>query len=128
MGQELEKTSITPLSLAAEEKATGISLHPSMTELEALLLRHARASSSLADLASNLEGQWLEFANAAEASHLPIALRIISKADRLRRGMIDECLRIAELVSELDRPRVSITVRESAVLLAPHDPRGRETE
>jgi len=102
---------------------------PSAPTLQRLLLGHAESATSLAALVTQLEKDWLEFVvNGAEAKHLPLALEIIGKADRLRRGMAEDTIRVAALIRELLQPRVSVSVRDSAVLVAPDTRRGRQAD
>jgi len=67
-------------------------------ELDNILMRHARWATSLASVASDVETQWWLSVKNVEAAHLPAALGIINKIDRMRAGMVDEALRVAEIV------------------------------
>ncbi len=75
-------------------------------------------------LAADLETDWLKFANATNSEHLPVALDIIGKIDRIRSRLFDQVVRVAEL----QQPKMNINVRESAVLLAPDARRGGQSD
>jgi hypothetical protein len=92
-------------------------------ELDNILMRHARWATSLASVASDVETQWWLSVKNVEAAHLPAALGIINKIDRMRAGMVDEALRVAEIVRGVPRSRMNVTVRDSNVLLTPTDRR-----
>ena len=88
-------------------------------ELESILMRHARWATRLAGLASDVETRWWLFARDAEASHIPAALGILSKIDRMRAGLADEAARVAEILHGVPSSRMHVTVRDSNVLLTP---------
>ena len=99
----------------AEDPASAFHLF----ELEIILMKHARWATRLAGLASDVETRWWAFARDAEASHIPAALGIISKIDRMRAGLADEAARVAEILHGVPRSRMNVTVRDSNVLLTP---------
>ena len=99
----------------AEDPASAFHLF----ELENILMKHARWATRLAGLASDVETRWWAFARDAEASHIPAALGIISKIDRMRAGLADEAARVAEILHGVPRSRMNVTVRDSNVLLTP---------
>lgn len=88
-------------------------------ELDNILMRHARWATSLASVASDVETQWWLSVRSVEAAHLPAALGIINKIDRMRAGMVDEALRVAEIVRGVPRSRMHVTVKDSNVVVAP---------
>jgi hypothetical protein len=92
---------------------------PISTEIEDVLLRHAHHASSLATLCSHIEAQWLQFANVAEAKYLPLALSVTKEIDNLRRELVNEMIHIAELVRDVERPKIHVSVRDSAFVVAP---------
>ena len=89
------------------------------SEIEVLLLHHARDASKLAREVANFEATWIEFASTADAQLMPGTLALVSKIDRLRAGFVDETLRVAEIVHDLPRSRMNLTIRDSAVVVAP---------
>lgn len=89
------------------------------SEIEALLLHHARDASKLAREVASFEATWIEFASTADAQLVPSTLTLVSKIDRLRAGLVDETLRVAEIVHDLPRSRMNLTIRDSAVVVAP---------
>ena len=99
----------------AEDPASAFHLF----ELENILMKHARWATRLAGLASDVETRWWAFARDAEASHIPAALGIISKIDRMRAGLADEAARVAEILHGVPNSRMHVTVRDSNVLLTP---------
>jgi len=92
-------------------------------ELDNLLMRHARWATSLAGSASGVEAEWWELAKSAEAGQLPTVLGIIGKIDRIRAGMTNEALRVAEIFRGVPRSRMHVTVKDSNVVVAPTDRR-----
>jgi hypothetical protein len=105
------------------DAAIGIAEDPASAfhvfELENMLMRHARWATRLAGLASDVETRWWAFARDAEAGHIPAALGIIGKIDRMRAGLADEAARVAEILHGVPRSRMNVTVRDSNVLLTP---------
>ena len=95
-------------------------------ELDSMLMRHARWATGLASLASDVETQWWQFARSAEARLIPGVVGVIAKIDRIRAGMTDEALRVAEIFRAVPRSRMNVTVRDSNVLLTPTDRREKE--
>ena len=98
------------------------------TNLLQVLEDHGPRISDLAKRVTDLEREWLEFVATAQAAHLPVALGLIERLDRLRRRMVGEAIQIAALVRELDERHSRITVKDSAVLLAPVCRRTSEAE
>jgi len=95
-------------------------------ELDNILMRHARWATSLASVASDVEAEWWQLAKNAEAGQLPTVLGIIGKIDRIRAGMVDEALRVAEIVRGVPRSRMNVTVKDSNVVVAPASRRGSQ--
>lgn len=91
-----------------------------------MLMRHARWATGLASLASDVETQWWQFARGAEARLIPGVVGVIAKIDRIRAGMTDEALRVAEILRGVPRSRMNVTVRDSNVLLTPTGRREKE--
>jgi hypothetical protein len=105
------------------DTAIGIAQDPASAfhafELENILMKHARWATRLAGLASDVETRWWLFARDAEAGHVPGALGIIGKIDRMRAGLADEAARVAEILHGIPNSRMHVTVRDSNVLLTP---------
>jgi hypothetical protein len=110
-----------PETPIADQESWGLTFQA--MELDNLLMRHARWATSLASVASDVETQWWLSARNVEAAHLPAALGIINKIDRMRAGMVDEALRVAEIIRAVPKSRMNVTVRDSNVLLTPTDRR-----
>ena len=110
-----------PETPIADQQSWGLTFQA--MELDNLLMRHARWATSLASVASDVETQWWLSARDVEAAHLPAALGIINKIDRMRAGMVDEALRVAEIVRGVPRSRMNVTVKDSNVVVAPTDRR-----
>jgi hypothetical protein len=88
-------------------------------ELEKLLLHHAKDASNLARKVARFESVWVEFLTTADAPLVPSTLGLVTKIDRLRSGLVDETLRVAEIVHDLPKSRMNLTIRDSAVVVAP---------
>ena len=101
----------------AGEKMAGVLSKPN--ELEELLMKHARDASGLASVVARFERQWIDFTASADARLVPTALGVVAKIDRVRAGLADETMRVAEILHDLPRSRTSFTIRDSAVLVAP---------
>ena len=116
--------------LSAPDAAIGTAQDPASAfhafELESILMKHARWATRLAGLASDVETRWWLFARDAEAGHIPAALGIIGKIDRMRAGLADEAARIAEILHGVPSSRMHVTVSDSTVLLTPTGRREKE--
>lgn len=86
-----------------------------LSEVDQILYAHVCSTSSLFEKATEMEQEWLEFAKSTSPQHLPGALEIIQKLDRLRSRMFDQMIRVAEL----QRPKMNIQTKEMAVVVAP---------
>ena len=84
-------------------------------EINQLLSVHVRTTSCLIDRTIQMEQEWLDFAKSASPQHLLGTLEIIHKLDRLRSRMMDQMIR----VSELQKPKMTVNMREVAVVVAP---------
>jgi hypothetical protein len=89
-------------------------------ELEELLMQHARDAAGLGRVVARFEREWLDFLASADPSMVPTALGLAAKIDKLRAGLADETMRVAEIVHDLPRSKMSFTIRDSAVLVAPN--------
>lgn len=90
-----------------------------LTELDQLLMVHARQSTSLAATAGEIKANWLAFAMQAEAAHVPEALRLVTQLGRIRGELVDETIRIAEILHGSGRSKTTFNVGEAAVLVVP---------
>jgi hypothetical protein len=97
-------------------------------ELEELLMQHARDAAGLGRVVARFEREWLDFLASADPSMVPTALGLAAKIDKLRAGLADETMRVAEIVHDLPRSRMSFTIRDSAVLVAPNRREGDKAE
>jgi hypothetical protein len=98
------------------------------SEIEELLLHHARDASKLARDVAHFEATWVEFVSTADAELVPGTLAMVAKIDRLRAGLVNETMRVAEIVHDLPRTRMNLTIRDSAVLVAPSRRENGQTE
>lgn len=108
-----------PVVVDAEVVSAAENHQDKPSEIEALLLHHARDASKLAREVASFEAMWIEFASTADAQLVPSTLALVSRIDRLRAGLVDETLRVAEIVHDLPRSRMNLTIRDSAVVVAP---------
>lgn len=109
---------VTPVVESVHE-AIPVAPVAGLAELDELLMEHARQSTSLAVTAGCVKATWLDFAEHAPAQHVPAALAMVAQIGRIRGELVDETLRVAEILHGLGKQATTFNVGQAAVLVAP---------
>jgi uncharacterized protein YaaQ len=108
--------------------AATVQVPANLSELDQLLMEHARQSTSLALSAGEIKANWLAFTEQAPVHHVLGALKIVAQVGRIRGELVDETIRIAEILHGVERARTSFNVGEAAVLVVPSVRRRSQAE
>jgi uncharacterized protein YaaQ len=116
-----------PVADCAQE-ATPVPPLGTLAELDQLLMEHARQATTLAIAAGGIKAAWLDFVDQAPAQQIPIALSIVTQVGRIRSEMVDETIRIAEILHGINRTANTFNVAQTAVLVTPTNRRRNQAE